>query len=105
MPMPAVVTKANTSGTVVWFPDWMQPDFVIGIQLAITSATAGVDATWDDPNATTTPNWSPIVALGSAALQTARYSTPCFALRLNMSSTGNATAAAVATFIQATFGR
>jgi hypothetical protein len=105
MPMPAVVTKANTSGTVVWFADWTQPDFVVGIRLAITSGTAGVDCTLDDPNATSTPNWLPVIALASTALQTTRFSTPCFALRLNMSSTGNATAVAVATFVQVTFGR
>jgi hypothetical protein len=107
MPMPAVLSKAGSSGTVVWTPDWMQDPFVIGISLIGTIGTASIDGTFDDPNGAATPNWFPVIAaaaLTTATLATARFSTPCQGLRLNVSS-AVATTIVTATFVQATFPR
>ena len=107
MGMPAVLTLNGTTGSVVWTPDWMQPFFSVGIGLigtgGVGSATA--QATYDDPNLVTSPNWFAVTSVaGLGALTTATFTSPCQGFRLNV-STATATTIYTATLVQATFGR
>ncbi len=126
MGMPTLLT-ANGTGTsaVIWFPDWMQTPFNIGIQCVVAgTATFNVEHTLDNidvtqigpfsgnANATTAANatWvaNPGITLATTTIN-GNYAFPVRALRINILSAsgpgGVGTGSVSAQFIQATFGR
>ncbi len=120
MGMPTQTTIIGTASHI-WFPDWMQTPFSVGIGL--TTNTTGVNGTaiveysfnninyntgtaalpTGDPLATSTPTWFPLVALAAVGA-TANFTTPCQMIRVNI-VTATATSSWTVQFVQATFGR
>jgi hypothetical protein len=112
MGMPTLLTVAGTA-SAVWFPDWMQVPFQIGIGLVTN--TTGVNGTavveysfqkgnfTSDVGGTTTPTWFPLIA-ETGVNATSLMTTPCQMLRVNV-VTATATSSWSVMFVQATFGR
>lgn len=115
MPMPALYSQTGT-GAVIWYADWMQDPFSIGIGLINGSTgvngTAQIDICFQslDPNipnnvaTNSSTAWFNIVAPTSATSTLAICTTPCVALRLNV-ITATATSVFTVNFVQATYGR
>ncbi len=125
MGMPAVITQNQTGGSAIWFPDWMQTPFNIGIQCVATGGTMqfSVQHTFDNidvvnggsgqggvsptPNAiaSTGATWidNPGITAATATIN-GNYAFPVRAIRVSIQSS-TATSVVVATFIQATYGR
>ena len=122
MGMPTVITQNGTGTSSIWFPDWMQNPFNIGIQVVLpasATATFNIEHTLDNieitqigpfsgnANATTAANatWvaNPGITLATATIN-GNYAFPVRAIRVNILSS-SATGFVTATFIQATFGR
>jgi len=120
MGMPAVLTQNGTGTTQIWFPDFMQNPFNIGIQCVATSTVQfNIEHTLDNievtqigpfsgnANATTAGNATWIANPGITAATTninGNYAFPVRAIRINVQSS-TATGMVTATFIQANFGR
>jgi hypothetical protein len=122
MGMPAVITANGTGTSSIWFPDWMQNPFNIGIQVVLpasATATFNVEHTLDNievtqigpfsgnANATTAANANWIANPGITSATTTingNYAFPVRAIRVNILSC-SATGFVTATFIQANFGR
>ncbi len=112
MGMPTSTTLIGTASHV-WFPDWMQTPFVVGIGLTVNTTgvngTAIVQYSFDKVNAgidvlgTTTPTWFPLIALAAVG-GTANFTTPCQMIRVSV-VTANETSSWTVNFVQATFGR
>lgn len=121
MGMP-VFLQFNGTGSSIWYPDWMQVPFEVGVSLQThtsgVNGTAILEYSFDsinyntgtaalpitgDANATSTPQWLPIVAL-SGASSTAKFTTPCQMIRISI-VTATATSVWTVRFVQATFGR
>lgn len=125
MGMPAVLTQNGTGTSAIWFPDWMQNPFNIGIQCVATGGTIqfSVQHTLDNidvtnggsgqgsvsptANATTAANATWIdntgISLATANIN-GNYAFPVRAIRVQIQSS-TATGTVTATFIQATYGR
>lgn len=106
---PAVVKQVGT-GSAVWFCDWMQPFFSVGVSAIFSggTGTGTISVTFDDPstidtNGISSPTWWPIVGPVSANA-TANFTTPVQAFQVAL-MTCTATSVLTVTFIQATFGR
>lgn len=123
MGMPAVITQNGTGTSAIWFPDWMQNPFNVGIQcvpsggtiqfsvqhtldkidisggggqgaVGIGLGTTAANATWvDNPGIT-----------AATAVINGNYAFPVQAIRVQIQS-ATATGVVVATFVQATYGR
>ncbi len=117
MGMPAVLVQNGTGASSIWFPDWMQNPFNIGIQTVVTqTATFNVEHTLDNievipqlgpfsanANATTAANVTWIANPGIASATTnlnGNYAYPVRAIRVNVLSSA-ATGIVTVTFIQA----
>lgn len=119
MPMPAVLTQNGTGTSAIWFPDWMQNPFNIGIQCVATSTVQfSVQHTLDNidvtnggggqgsvsptANATTAANatWidNPGITAATATIN-GNYAFPVRAIRVNIQSS-TATGVVVVTLIQ-----
>lgn len=122
MPMPAVLTQNGTGTSAIWFPDWMQNPFNIGIQCIATGGTIqyNVEHTFDNidvtnggggqggvsptvnavtaASATWIPN--PGITAATASNINGNYAFPVRAIRVNMQSS-TATGVVVVTLIQA----
>jgi hypothetical protein len=124
MGMPTVLTQNGTGTSAIWFPDWMQNPFAVGIQCIATSTVQfSVQHTLDNidvtnggggqggvsptVNATTAANatWidNPGITLATATIN-GNYAFPVRAIRVQIQSS-TATGVVAATFIQATYGR
>ncbi len=126
MGMPALITQNGTGTSAIWFPDWMQNPFNIGIQVVLpasATATFNIEHTLDNidvtnggagqgsvsptANATTAANatWvaNPGITSATATIN-GNYAFPVRAIRVNILSS-SATGFVTATFIQATYGR
>lgn len=120
MGMPTVLTQNGTGTSAIWFPDWMQNPFNIGIQCVATSTvTFNVEHTLDNidvvqigpfsgnANATTAANatWLPNSGITAATTNiNGNYAFPVRAIRVNILSS-TATGIVTVTFAQATLGR
>ncbi len=122
MGMPAILTQNGTGTSTIWFPDWMQNPFNIGIQCVATGGTIqySVQHTLDNiditngatgnlggvqttPNATTAANATWLDNAGITAATTTlngNYAFPVRAIRVSIQSS-TATGVVVATFVQA----
>ena len=126
MGMPALITTNGTGTSSIWFPDWMQNPFNVGIQCVVTgTATFNIEHTLDNieiitstnpfsgnANATTAANATWVANPGITSATTTingNYAFPVRALRINVLSAsgpgGVGTAVIAAQFVQATFGR
>lgn len=121
MGMPTVITQSGTGASSIWFPDWMQNPFNIGIQCVATGGTLqfsvqhtldNIEVTQIGPfsanaNATTAANatWidNPGITAATATIN-GNYAFPVRAIRVSIQSS-TATSVVVTTFIQANFGR
>lgn len=124
MGMPTILVANGTGTSSIWFPDWMQNPFNIGIQAVVTpSGTFNVEHTLDniDLAANTTTNtlnlslsntttagaatWiaNPGISAATANIN-GNYAFPVRAIRVNVLSAVSTTIVTV-TFVQATFGR
>ena len=124
MGMPAVITQNGTGTSAIWFPDWMQNPFNVGIQCIATGGTIqyNVEHTFDNIDVTnggsgqgavgiglsTTAagaNWiaNPGITAATATNINGNYAFPVRAIRVNMQSS-TATGVVVVTFMQANFG-
>lgn len=125
MGMPAVLTQNGTGTSSIWFPDWMQTPFNVGIQcvaaggtiqysvqhtldnIDVTNGGGGLGAVSPTANATTAANatWidNPGITLATATIN-GNYAFPVRAIRVQIQSS-TATGVVAATFIQANFGR
>lgn len=121
MGMPTVITQSGTGASLIWFPDWMQNPFAIGIQCVATGGTlqysvqhtldnidvvnggAGQGSVSPTPNAiaAASANWvdNPGITAATATLN-GNYAFPVRAIRVSIQSS-TATSVVVATFIQA----
>ena len=126
MGMPTVITQTGTGATSIWFPDWMQNPFNIGIQAVIAGGTiqysvqhtldnidvtnggAGQGGVSPTPNAiaSTAATWidNPGITAASTTLN-GNYAFPVRAIRVSVQSAATATTLVTVTFIQATYGR
>jgi hypothetical protein len=120
MGMPAVIVQNGTGTSSIWFPDWMQNPFNIGIQAVVAqTATFNVEHTLDNievtqigpfsanANATTAANATWVANPGITSATTTingNYAFPVRAIRVNVLSSA-ATGIVTVTFIQSNFGR
>jgi hypothetical protein len=114
--MPALLSTAvGQSGILIWTPDWMQNPFVVAVGLSGNIGTASVDYSLFDMNSVdvnglATSNiattWVNLIATAAVTSQMSvvNFTTPCQAIRLNVSSTV-ATSVVTLALVQATFGR
>jgi hypothetical protein len=125
MGMPTVITQSGTGGSAIWFPDWMQSPFNIGIQCVATGGTiqfsvqhtldnidvvnggaGGTGGVASTPNAiaSTAATWidNPGITLATATIN-GNYAFPVRAIRVQIQSS-TATGVVVTTFIQANYG-
>lgn len=121
MGMPAVITQNGTGTSSIWFPDWMQNPFNIGIQcIATGTVTFNVEHTFDNidvtngvgpfstvnlPVSAASATWiaNPGVSLATTTIN-GNYAFPVRALRVNVVTAANATAGVTVQFIQANYG-
>jgi hypothetical protein len=123
MGMPTVLTVNGTGTSGIWFPDWMQNPFNIGIQCIATGGAATqyqVEHTLDNieiVNAlsvgggfvntvvgTATFIANPGITAATASNINGNYAFPVRGIRINVQS-ATATTVVTVTFVQATFGR
>lgn len=111
MGMPTVLTQNQTGTSSIWFPDWMQTPFAIGIGCVATGApTYSIQHTFDNidnVSGTSAANATWFTNSGITATTVScngNYAFPVRAIQINI-TTSSSTAFVVATFIQATFGR
>ena len=115
MGMPTTLTQTGT-GTLIWYADWMQNPFSVGIGLVNGSTGVNGTATIDicfqslDPNfpnsvaTSSSTAWFNFVAATAGTSTFTTCSVPCQAMRLNV-ITATATTVFTVNFVQATYGR